>query len=123
MTRQWIENSRRNVATHGFGTGAVVLRETGQLIGWCGFARPEEGGEEIIYGLDQGYWGAGLGTELLAGLLLWARTILKLESIRATVHSDNSASIAMLERAGFRLAQQHYLGDPHTLLYICECTN
>ncbi len=118
LTRQWIENSRQNVARHGYGTGAVVLRETGELIGWSGIARPEEGGEEILYGFDRAFWGRGFGTELLEGLLFWARKTLDLDEVRATVHRDNAASIAMLERAGFALADDGYDGDPETLLYI-----
>jgi len=118
LTRQWIENSRENVARHGYGTGAVLLRETGELIGWSGIARPEEGGEEILYGFDRDYWGRGLGTELLGGLLRWARDGLGLTELRATVHRDNRASIAMLERAGFALADDCYEGDPQTLLFI-----
>ena len=118
VTGQWIENSRRNVLEHGYGTGAVVLRETGKLIGWSGIARPEDGSEEIVYGIYRDYWGQGLGTELLAGLLDWARKTLKLREVRATVHRDNAASIAMLERQAFALAEDCYEGDPETQLYV-----
>ena len=118
LTRQWIENSRENVARFGYGTGAVVLRQTGELIGWSGIARPEEGGEEILYGLYREFWGQGLGTELLAGLLGWAWQTLNLAELRATVHRDNEASIRMLERAGFALADDCYDNDPSTRLYI-----
>ena len=93
LTRQWIESSRENVARFGYGTGAVVLKETGELIGWSGIARPDEGGEEILYGLYRDFWGKGYGTELLQGLLLWARQILSLGELRATVHRRNEASI------------------------------
>ena len=68
-TGRWIENSRANVARHGYATGAVVMRETGSLAGWAGIARPGDGTEEIIYGLDRPLWGQGLGTELLRGLM------------------------------------------------------
>lgn len=117
-THQWIENSRQNVARHGYGTGAVRLRETDELIGWSGIARPDEGGEEILYGLYRDYWGQGIGTELLAGLLDWAWQILNLTELRATVHRDNNASVRMLETAGFVLADDRYDNDPDTLLYI-----
>ena len=118
LTRQWIENSRENVARYGYGTGAVVLKSTGGLIGWSGIARPKEGGEEILYGLHRDYWGQGLGTELLAGLLNWAWQTLVLGELRATVHRDNQASVRMLERAAFVLADDRYDNDPNTLLYI-----
>jgi RimJ/RimL family protein N-acetyltransferase len=118
LTRQWIENSRENVERHGYGTGAVLLRGSGRLIGWSGIARPEEGGEEILYGLYRAHWGQGYGTELLAGLLTWAWRELALGELRATVHRKNDASVRMLENAGFVLADDRYDDDPNTLLYI-----
>ena len=118
LTEQWIENSRENVTQFGYGTGAVVLRHCGTLIGWSGIARPEEGGEEILYGLYRDYWGQGLGTELLDGLLDWAWKTLGLGELRATVHRRNEASIRMLENAGFVLADDRYDNDPDTLLYV-----
>ena len=118
LTRQWIENSQENVGRFGYGTGAVVLKETDELIGWSGIARPEEGGEEILYGLYRDFWGQGLGTELLQGLLDWAWGVLSLGELRATVHRQNDASVRMLEAAGFVLADDRYDDDPDTLLYI-----
>lgn len=118
QTRQWIENSRRNVAEHGYGTGAVVLRASGALIGWAGIARPGDGTEEIIYGFDRPYWGQGLGSELIAALIDWAVGTLGFTELRATVHPDNAASVAMLERQGFNLAEVAYDGDPEVSLYV-----
>jgi RimJ/RimL family protein N-acetyltransferase len=120
LTRTWIENSRRNVAEYGYGTGAVVLTKTGELIGWAGMARPGDGTEEIIYGLAREHWGQGLGTELLAGLIQWSGQALNAERLRATVHRDNSASIAMLLRQGFDLKDAAHDGDPRTHLYELE---
>ena len=39
LTRQWIDNSRANVARFGYGPGAIEDEE-GALIGWGGIARP-----------------------------------------------------------------------------------
>ena len=119
-TDLWIENSRRNVERFGYGTGAVLARENGKLIGWAGFARPGDGGEEIIYGFGQKYWGNGLGTELLAGILRWARDQLQLEEVRATVAPENTASIAMLRRQGFSLVDACYQGDADSHLYVAR---
>ncbi|MFC5423680.1 GNAT family N-acetyltransferase [Bosea eneae] len=65
----WIERSAANLERFGYGTGAVVERAGGELIGWAGFARPGDGTEELIYGLRRASWGRGLGKELLAGLV------------------------------------------------------
>ncbi len=119
-TGQWIENSRRNVERYGYGTGAVLDRENGKLIGWAGFARPGDGSEEIIYGFGREYWGKGLGTELLTGILRWARDQLQLEEVRATVAPENTASIAMLRRQGFSLVDACYQGDADSHLYVAR---
>jgi len=117
-TRQWIENSRGNVERFGYGTGAVVLRDDGRLIGWAGFARPPGEPEELIYGLDRPWWGQRYGTELVDGLCAWALGTLGLTEVRATVNPANTASIALLTRRGFRLADDCYHGEPETHLYV-----
>lgn len=120
QTRDWIRNSRRNVVDHGYGTGAVVFKNGGSLIGWAGIARPGDGSEEIVYGLDRAYWGQGLGSELLVALVEWAATALKLRELRATVDPENTASVRMLTNQGFSLMQTNYLDDPHSDLYVLD---
>jgi RimJ/RimL family protein N-acetyltransferase len=60
----------------GLSKWAVVLRNTGELIGRCGPAiEPIEGVEEVELGYDlaKRYWGQGLATEALARRWLIAR--------------------------------------------------
>jgi [ribosomal protein S5]-alanine N-acetyltransferase len=59
----WISRSRDNLARYGYGTGAVIERGEGRLIRWAGFARPEQGPEQIIYGLAAACCRRGLGSE------------------------------------------------------------
>lgn len=59
QTRRWIRKSAENVARFGYGTAAVIHRNTGSLIGWAGFARPDYGAEELIYGLSRAWWRQG----------------------------------------------------------------
>lgn len=119
-TQAWIDKSRSNIAQFGYGTGAVIEKEKNALIGWAGIGRPadDNGLEEVIYGLDRPYWRLGLGNELLTGLVRWSRDTLKLHELRATVYPENVASIALLSRHGFRLADDCYKGDLNTHLYI-----
>jgi RimJ/RimL family protein N-acetyltransferase len=48
-----------------------------------------------------GHWGHGHGTQLLAGLLGWARQNPKAHKIELLVRSTNAAAIALYEHAGF----------------------
>jgi len=112
----WVERSRENLDRHGYGTGAVVERATGAMIGWAGFARPGDRSEEIIYGLAQDRWGRGHGREILDALLAVAEAR-GIAPVRATVDPANHASIRLLERAGFRLIERAHRGDVDSDLY------
>lgn len=113
----WIERSAANLERFGYGTGAVVERASGALIGWAGFARPGDGTEEVIYGLRRASWGNGLGKELLARLVAFAAER-GISPVRATVDPANSASVHLLRRAGFALAEPRYRGDAQADLYL-----
>ncbi len=112
----WVRNSRGNLRRFGFGTGAVVLRTSGRMIGWAGFARPEGEPCEIVYGFEKAAWRQGLGRELLAALIGVAAKR-GIDPLRATVHPGNAASISLLTQAGFRLADADHGGDG-TRLYV-----
>jgi RimJ/RimL family protein N-acetyltransferase len=79
-------------------------------------ARPDEGGEELIYGLARPCWNRGLGHELLAALVDFAAER-GIDPLRATVHPDNKASIALLERQGFRRRSRAEAADANDLLF------
>lgn len=113
----WIERSRENLARHGYGTGAVIERATGALIGWAGFARPEDGPEQIIYGLAQAHWRRGLGRELVAALVAYARDVVGKDRVVATVHPANMVSARILADAGFR-REDNLADDPDEHCYV-----
>lgn len=120
LTQLWIENSINNVDRFGYGTGALIDLATTELIGWAGFARPDDLDEELIYGFTQSHWGRGLGSEVLVGLIQYATNELGHSTLRATVHPDNKASIAMLQRQQFELIDRCYDGDPQCYLFVRE---
>lgn len=53
------------------------------------------------YLLSEKYWGKGLGTELINGLLKWCKEAGDIESISGGVEIGNIASIKILEKSGF----------------------
>lgn len=55
----------------------------------------------IGYLLGEPHWGAGLGSELLQGFLIWCQEKQIPLRISAGVSLDNPASIRVLERCGF----------------------
>ncbi|MDH4147968.1 MAG: GNAT family N-acetyltransferase [Acidimicrobiia bacterium] len=84
----------------------VTETATGQPVGLVILAVvPVEGGAadlRIGYLLSESRHGRGLGSELLAGLVEWARNVPAIASLSGGVDPSNAASIRMLERAGFR---------------------
>lgn len=115
---RWIERSRENVEQHGYGTAGVVLKCTRELIGWAGFARPDYGGEEVVYALDRPHWGLGLGRELLRALVDFKARVEPTGEIRATVDPANAASVHLLKTTGFELIDPRFQGQHETALYV-----
>ena len=114
---QWVVNSRANLAKFGFGTGAVIERASGRLIGWAGLARPPGDEPEIIYGFESAAWRKGYGRELLAALVEYCRAQ-GVRPVRATVAADNTASAALLRDFGFR--RESWDGEPEDLLFVID---
>ena len=87
------------------GRWTVVLRETGEPIGNCGFVRWREGEAderpELAYGFARSAWGRGYATEAAHTALAWAFQALPFDEVVALTHPDNVASQRVLARLGF----------------------
>jgi ribosomal-protein-alanine N-acetyltransferase len=83
-------------------TLAVVMKENGRVVGWCGLGplgfAPEE--IEIYYGLLPDFWNQGITTEAAAAVLDFAFKATKLEKIVAIVRPENGASMRVIEKMG-----------------------
>ena len=110
----------------GYGLKAVVLKETGSLVGLMGFQRhmPDEDnswiplesdpghkvGEnpafieaELTYALGRSYWGKGYATEMGGKLVEFGFTALGIHRIVNDVRANNDHSIGLMRRLGFRI--------------------
>ncbi len=112
----WVKRSNENLQHYGYGTGAVIERASGILIGWAGFARPQDGPEQIIYGLAKAYWRQGFGTEIVEALVQFAGRR-GLDCVLATVDAANRNSIHLLRSQGFALFEQDFGGEDGCDLY------
>jgi C_GCAxxG_C_C family probable redox protein len=97
---------------HRFGWWAVVLRETDELIGWCGLQfLPETGETEVAYLLGREHWGRGLATEAARVSLRYGFEDLGIERIIALTHLENAASQRVIEKLGLPFVDQaQYFG-------------
>lgn len=83
---------------------AVVLRETGRVIGSIGFMwlSEENSSAEVGYSLSRQYWNRGYATEALSAVLRSAFPALNLHRIEAQRDLRNPASGRVMEKCGLR---------------------
>lgn len=84
---------------------AITLSASGQLIGSAGIRRkPENDWEaEIGYELAPDHWGNGYATEAASAIVGFGFRELKVHRISAGCVTENTASVHVLERLGFKL--------------------
>lgn len=81
----------------------LVLKETGEPVGTCGFHRwfRMYSRAEIGYDLRPAHRGKGLMTEALTAAIAVGFDKMRLNRIEALIYVENTRSIAILERLGF----------------------
>ena len=88
---------------NGFGQMAAVLRETGEVIGRCGFAvwsielRDEM---EIGWLIGRGHWGRGYATEAGLALRDYGFHVLGRRRLISVIQQGNAASVRVAEKVG-----------------------
>lgn len=112
----------RPFAEHGgpgeVGPWLVVLRDTGQVIGECGWKQPVGEETEIGYGFAPAYRGRGYGTEAVGKLVDLLRSFPTVARVVAEAEVTNVASRRLLERLGFTVAST----EGATVRYVRPCT-
>jgi RimJ/RimL family protein N-acetyltransferase len=113
-----IERERANLAERGYGEGATILRETGELIGVCGLiVWPDIDGVpelEIAYLLDAPWWGMGFATEVASAIRDFALDELGRERLVSCIYPENAASIRVAEKIGM-IYEKDFDWAGHTL--------
>lgn len=102
--RAWIDRSIRSYSENGFGRYAVVLKETGELIGDCGIVRSELDGQAVIdlgYIIHKNHWKKGYATEAARAVIDFAFSTLNLSTLHANMPHDHHASRKVAEKLGF----------------------
>ncbi len=94
---------------YGYGKWAVIHRQTGRLIGYCGIAVEQIDGKienELGYRFDSNFWGQGLATEAASACLEYAFNTLHLEYVLGIVEPENIASVRVLQKVGMSFIKE-----------------
>lgn len=104
--RYGLSGSAENMTDRGF--FVVRLKEENTVIGEAGIFDTFHSTSkmEIGYIIDDAYWNKGYGTEVCLGLAGYMREKLKCKEIVARMYEDNTGSIRVCEKAGFRLHEK-----------------
>lgn len=122
----WLQKQLWRYREYGFGLWAVILRESGEMLGQCGITmQPYGGGEvpEIGYLLQKAHWHRGYAAEAAAACRDYAFRRLAMQEVYAIIRDTNIASQNVARRCGMTLRDtmvKHYYGMdmPHLVFSV-----
>ena len=112
-TRAWIRRNIGRYAEHGFGLWAVVLKETGMMIGECGITLQPIHGEmlpEIGYHIHPAYQRRGYASEAAAECIRCAFEQFGFPAVYSYMKYTNEASQRTAMKNGMRFVEEY--ADP-----------
>ncbi len=102
---------------HGVGRWAVVLRDGGAYLGWCGLKYLAATREyDLGYRFFEEQWGKGYASEAAGAVLAWGRRTLPGARIIGQAYLANHRSIRVLEKLGLKL--ERHVDDAEGTLAI-----
>lgn len=107
--RNWIRRNMERYSIFGFGLWAVVLKETGEMIGDCGITMQRINGTikpEIGYHIKKKHQRKGYAGEAAWGCRDWAFDSMPLRTLYSYMKSENSPSQATARANGMRMVEQ-----------------
>lgn len=113
----WIQTA---YVTEGYGLWAVVNKVGQQVIGYCGFTHYVlEGRDEVELGyrFTPAAWGQGFATEAAGACLQLAWHHLHLQRVVSLIEPENTLSVRVAKKLGFRFEQSLRLYDIPVDLY------
>lgn len=112
----WLYNQLRRYQEDGFGLWAVILKETGKMIGQCGITKqriPEKEVLEVGYLFSADYWHKGFATEAAIACKNYAFENLGANEVYSIIRDNNYASQNVAKRNGMKEVgrfNKHYYG-------------
>jgi len=101
---------------HGYGRWAVTLKDSGKLIG-CAGLRNYEDNAELVFLIDEPYWGQGFATETARACLNFGFEQREFKNILAFARPQNAASRKVLEKVGMRFVKETVVFEVFVVQY------
>jgi len=115
--KEFLENYN-DYQLNGYGRWAVILKDSGQFIGWCGLKYDADTQQtDIGFRFFEEEWGKGYATESAEVCLQIGFDQFGLASIVGRAMKANSASIRVLEKLGLTYEQDIVLDGEEAVLY------
>lgn len=129
--REWSEQRVRDSVSlfdrRGVGLWLAHDRDTGELVGFCGFLEiPSMHREpQLVYAMFERFTGHGYATEMAGAAIVEARRHPGFSTIVAGVDEMNIASVRVLDKLGFRRVATHpgSFGDVLLLSLEASCAD
>lgn len=125
--QEWLDRQLERYEEYGFGLWAVILKETGEMIGQCGITMQDWNDRrvpEIGYLFQKSCWHRGYAMEATNACRDYAFQTLDMEEVFSIIRETNLASIRVAERNGMSLkgsfVKHYYHCDMPHLVYSVE---
>lgn len=122
---EWLDRQLMRYESDGIGLWAVLLKDTGGLIGQCGLTMqdiPDRRVVEVGYLFQKAYWHKGYATEAAVACKNYAFDTLGADEVFSIIRDNNTASQAVARRNGMQVCGQftkHYYGVDMPHLVFC----
>lgn len=101
---------------NGYGRWAVILKESGEFLGWCGLK--SDGSEtDIGFRFFEQHWNKGYATESATACIDYGFNQLGLNEIVGRARKENIASTKVLEKIGLKFEKELEFGLHTGVLY------
>lgn len=122
--QEWLDRQKRRYQTDGFGLWAMVLKETGEMIGQAGLSMQAYQDTQVLeigYLLKENAWHHGYAHEAAEACKEYAFEVLEQDQVYSIIHPRNRASIKVAESIGMTKRREfissYYNGDQLQYLY------
>lgn len=122
----WLDKMLYRYAHDGYGLYAVVLKQTGEMIGQCGLTNQairDKTVLEIGYLFQKAFWHKGYAIEAARACKQYAFDVLKADEVFSIIRDSNTASQNVAKRNGMTQTDafvKHYRGVamPHVVYSV-----